>query len=87
MAKGKILFFGKLSDMAGASEWPMPEFDGHLSPTSFIAHICQARPDLASVLSEQQNRICVNHEIYPAGAVIQISSDDEVAFIPPMSGG
>mgnify|MGYP003119435035 FL=1 len=87
MAKGKILFFGKLSDLAGANEWPMPEFDGDLPATRFIAHICQTRPNLAAVLSEQQNRICVNHEIHPAAATLRISSEDEVAFIPPMSGG
>ena len=76
-----------LSDLAGANEWPMPEFDGDLPATRFIAHICQTRPDLAAVLSEQQNRICVNHEIHPAAATLRISSEDEVAFIPPMSGG
>ena len=87
MAKGKILFFGKLSDIAGASEWPMPKFEGCLDQAAFLELVCKGRPQLAEILAEPQNRICVNQDLHPDSAVPEISCDDEVAFIPPMSGG
>jgi molybdopterin converting factor small subunit len=87
MAQGKILFFGKLSDISGAHEWPMPDFDGVLDELAFVEKICEAHPGLAAVLAEPQNRICINQELHPSAAGVRISSDDEVAFIPPMSGG
>lgn len=87
MAKGKILFFGKLADIAGASEWSMPDFDGVVPEAKFVEQICETRPDLATILAEPQNRICVNQELCPTGSEVWITSDSEVAFIPPMSGG
>lgn len=87
MASGKILFFGQIADMAGAPEWPMPEFEGSLGETDFIAMITVDRPDLKEALQARSIRVCVNQNLHPSSAKLAISRNDEVAFLSPMSGG
>ena len=87
MAGGRILFFGKLSDLSGDSEWPMPEFAGTMDEAGFIDLIAGTMPELARALREPSVRICVNQAIVPASEKIAVTSSDEVAFLPPMSGG
>ncbi len=87
MAKGKILFFGQLSDLSGADEWPMPEFEGTMSEQEFIAKIADGHVELAQALQDPKNRICVNQTLFPPSVSVEITAGDEVAFLPPMSGG
>ncbi|HPE46782.1 MAG TPA: MoaD/ThiS family protein [Hyphomonas sp.] len=87
MAGGRILFFGKLSDLSGDSEWPMPEFAGTMDEGEFIELISGGKPELSSALKQPSVRVCVNQAIVPASERAVITSADEVAFLPPMSGG
>lgn len=87
MASGKILFFGKLADVAGAAEWPMPMFDEDIDDATLISMISIGRPELEAALLEPSNRICVNQILLPPAAEIRLTQADEVAFLPPMSGG
>jgi len=87
MARGKILFFGKLADLAGAAEWPMPSFDSSIDEASFVSMITRDRPELEVALLETSNRVCVNQTLLPPSVEVRITEQDEVAFLPPMSGG
>lgn len=87
MSQGKILFFGKLADIAGADEWPMPDLTAPLPASQFIAHITSNHPELAKALGEASNRLCLNQSMIPASQDPDITATDEVAFLPPMSGG
>ncbi|MEZ5946713.1 MAG: MoaD/ThiS family protein [Hyphomonas sp.] len=84
---GKLLFFGKLADLSGTAEWPMPAFDGTLDRAALIARIAGTAPDLAGALAAPTVRLCINQEILAPGDAVAISPGDEVAFLPPMSGG
>lgn len=84
---GKILFFGKLADVAGYSEAPLPAFDGRLAAADLIALITAGNSDLAEALADPVNRLCLNQAMVPPGVDVEIASTDEVAFLPPMSGG
>ncbi|MCI4646388.1 MAG: hypothetical protein MRY64_16525 [Hyphomonadaceae bacterium] len=87
MTAGKILFFGRIADAAGAPEWPMPDFSGSVDEATFIALITTKRPDLAEALCDRSIRICVNQDLHPASSHLAITKEDEVAFLSPMSGG
>jgi len=85
--KGSILFFGRLSDVAGRSEAPMPAFEGVVEVDELIELLAKGAPVLANVLRAPEIRVCVNLEILARGQSAFITSRDEVAFLPPMSGG
>lgn len=87
MSSGKILFFGKLADIAGADEWVMPSLSAPLPASQFIAQITTGHPELAKALADTSNRLCLNQSMIPTSEDPDISPQDEVAFLPPMSGG
>lgn len=87
MASGKVLYFGRLSDAAGGMEAPMPAFEGAVNAEALIDLLDAATPGLAAALRAPEVRICVNLVIQPKQARIDIHPGDEVAFLPPMSGG
>lgn len=73
----KILYFGRLRD--GAPAGPVPP--GIRDTDGLRAWLGRGRPELlhASI------RIAVNDEIVPGNR--PLDQGDEVAFLPPMSGG
>ena len=80
-----LLFFGKLADLAGARErdWPM---DGDtISMRQLVATIEAENPNFGGALSGASVRYVVNETM--AGIESVISDEDEIAFLPPVSGG
>jgi molybdopterin synthase sulfur carrier subunit len=80
-----LLFFGKLADMAGARkrEWPL---EGETcSVRDLVGAIAQEEPDFAAALSGSSIRYVVNETM--AGIDSAVSDEDEIAFLPPVSGG
>ncbi|HXE74608.1 MAG TPA: molybdopterin converting factor subunit 1 [Candidatus Xenobia bacterium] len=78
----KVLFFGQLRELVGASEESV-ELPAGASVADLISHyqervprLRQFRPSLA---------VAVNQEYADAAAALR--SGDEVAFLPPVSGG
>ncbi|MEN3973456.1 MoaD/ThiS family protein [Sphingomicrobium sp. XHP0235] len=72
---GKILFFGRLSGLS--AEPPAATTDSDI----FRAALADRMPELA----DPSVRMAVNQEMIQ-GAVA-VGPDDEIAFLPPMSGG
>ena len=82
---GEILLFGKLKDAFGqpSIEWPG-------SPTTVAelrAGLIARNPDLADLLMPRAMRIAVNQELVADEAGRRLSPGDEVALLPPLSGG
>ena len=73
----RITFFGRLRD--GAPPGPVPV--GGREPGAGRAGLGRARPELRA----GSLRIAVNDEMIRADRAI--GDDDEIAFLPPMSGG
>lgn len=85
---GTILFFGKLQDIAGKPQLPAPATAIGHSVQTLLALISDERPELGAALSEDNIRVCINQELLAKGANDRlISEGDEIAFLPPMSGG
>lgn len=82
---GSILLFGKLKDAFGAPTIPLPS--GVSTAADLRARLVADNPDLAVVLGSRAVRIAVNQALVTDEAAQQISSSDEIALMPPLSGG
>ncbi|GGC24784.1 hypothetical protein GCM10011371_10490 [Novosphingobium marinum] len=77
----RLVFLGKLADVAGAPEVevdPAPNMDGLLR---------QVDEGLAGQLETHRIRVSLNGEIVADGRGIRPKDGDEIAFLPPVSGG
>jgi len=78
----KVLFFGVLKDIVGRSEDHIEVVDGaHLD--SVFARYAREFPRLTALESSIQ--LACNHEFCDRSAAIR--EGDEIAFLPPVSGG
>lgn len=82
---GVVLLFGRLKDAFGAASIPMPEGAG--TAAELRALLTKLNPDLADVLSAKTVRIAVNQELVADEAGTRITEADEIALLPPLSGG
>ena len=72
-----MLFLGRLQDAAGADERTVPA-----QPT-VAALIDSFEPELAAALRSDKVRVAVNGVL----GASELTDGDEVAFLPPVSGG
>ncbi|MBC2665807.1 MoaD/ThiS family protein [Novosphingobium flavum] len=78
----RLLFLGRLEDLAGGPERALP-----LTAPTALADILAGLPaDLAAALSGPRVRLARNGALVaPEGLVL--AEGDELAFLPPVSGG
>ncbi len=81
----RILFFGKLGDLAGGRAREMALPADACNVAGLIAAIRESDVVLADALEEISVRAVVNEEM--ARADTAITDQDEIAFLPPVSGG
>ncbi len=79
----RVLFFGRLAEIAGGRERSAP--DSVTSLGALIAHLTQADATLGEALAGKGVRAAVNKTIVTGDAPLK--SGDEIAFMPPLSGG
>jgi molybdopterin synthase sulfur carrier subunit len=80
----KVLFFGRLADKAGREiDVEIPETG--CTVAELRARLCREMPGLAADLSAPSIKACVDQQV--AGEDAPVRPGDEVAFIPPLSGG
>jgi molybdopterin converting factor subunit 1 len=82
---GQILLFGRLKDAFGAASIPLPA--GVATVAALRKKLAEANPDLADVLRSRSIRIAVNQSLVADEAAKRISPADEIALLPPLSGG
>lgn len=76
----KLVFLGRLEDRAGTAEMTVPA--GALSDI-----LTTLDPALALDLLGERVRMALNGELVPDNRALVLSEDDELAFLPPVSGG
>lgn len=77
----KLVFLGRLEDAAGAAE-------RDVAAVSSLAALFDAlEPPLVEALSGSKVKVAVNGRIVVDRADCALSDGDEVAFLPPVSGG
>ncbi len=81
----QLLFFGKLGDVAGerARDWPLASDVQTIE--QLLEQIEKTDPPLGAALAGMPLQVIVNEQIVPVTHVI--SNTDEIAFLPPVSGG
>ncbi len=82
---GAVLLFGKLKDAFGASSIPLPA--GVATAAALRDSLAEANPDIADMLRSKSVRIAVNQTMVADEASTRISPSDEIALLPPLSGG
>jgi molybdopterin synthase sulfur carrier subunit len=80
-----ILYFGRLADAAATSAEEVTPPEGIRSLNALRAWLGRDRPALAAALADGNVRAAVNDEIAPGDR--PLASGDEIAFLPPASGG
>jgi molybdopterin converting factor subunit 1 len=78
----KVLFFARLRELAGRSEWTCEVADGARVRDIWSA-ASAAHPSLAPFQSAVS--CAINADFATSGAAVR--DGDEVAFLPPVSGG
>ena len=82
---GQVLLFGRLKDSFGAASIPLPA--GVVTAAALRAKLADANPDLADMLRSKSIRIAVNQTLVADESGTRISPADEIALLPPLSGG
>lgn len=76
----KLVFLGRLADLAGASELVV-------EPGPLEQVLAALDPALAVALLDERVRIALNGELLAEPVGIVLTDRDELAFLPPVSGG
>lgn len=80
--KVKVLLFASFREIVGASELALTVNDGSTTSTVFEL-LCEMHPRLK--LGADQISVAVNKAYISAPS--ELKDNDEVAFLPPISGG
>lgn len=78
----KLLFLGRLEDVAGAPDLTVPLQE----PTALADLLLMLPPALAEALAGPKVRIARNGALVDAAGLV-VEEADELAFLPPVSGG
>lgn len=79
----RVLFFGRLAELAGGRELSVPDTIATLSDLQ--AFLIEGDAQLRDALSAKGMRVAVNKTIVIGNRTL--SPGDEVAFMAPLSGG
>jgi molybdopterin converting factor small subunit len=79
-----LLFFGRLRDAAGGGR---REFAPAATLVELLARLERDDPHLAAALGAPDVRTAVNQRLIPPGTSLDLAPGDEIAFMPPATGG
>ena len=80
----KLVFLGKFGDVADSTEVPLPEDVRTLSELK--AWLTRQQPLLGQAMAATTTRLVVNQYV-AHDLSASVADGDEIAFLPPMSGG
>ncbi|GJL91668.1 MoaD/ThiS family protein [Hyphococcus sp.] len=81
----RLLFFGKLGDAAGQRERDWPIGDSGMTIDDIVAALGRADTWLGAELNAATVRCIVNEQMSARNVIVY--DGDEIAFLPPVSGG
>ena len=77
----RLVFLGKLADLAGASERQVA------APLDWPRLVKAVQGDLGEWIAGDKVKLAVNGMVLADNTGLQAHDDDEVALLPPVSGG
>ena len=81
----RLLFVGPFGDKLGETQLPLMVPEGIHELAGLITNLTELDPRYALVLAGQGYRLAINQEF--AKGKDAIADSDEIAFLPPVSGG
>lgn len=82
-----ILFFGRLRDVAGVDRMECPLDQETFGLSDLMAAIEIRDAALGEALKAPTVRVAINKAMIAPGADAALKPSDEIAFMPPLSGG
>jgi molybdopterin synthase sulfur carrier subunit len=79
----RLLFLGRLEDIAGAADMKLALTE----PASLAAVLAKLPSSLADALAEPRIKLALNGTLVADRLELIIADVDELAFLPPVSGG
>lgn len=76
-----VVFLGKLADLAGAPSLALA------APLDWAGLKAALPPALGEAIDDPRNRVALNGALLADKAGLQAGAGDEVALLPPVSGG
>lgn len=76
-----LVFLGKLAEVAGAPSLQVA------APLDWAGLKAALPPVLADALDDPRNRLALNGALLAEKAALQAVAGDEIALLPPVSGG
>ena len=77
----KLVFLGHLEDLAGVGEQEVPRV------SSLAEVLAGLEPELAAALNSAKVRLAINGKLVSDRRAPMLREGDELAFLPPVSGG
>ena len=76
-----IVFLGRLADLAGEPQRQLS------APLDWDGLCSQLGPELASAVADDRVMLALNGQVFSAKTSLTAGEGDEVALLPPVSGG
>ncbi len=80
----RLVFLGKLADLAGGDAIDLTEATGAMAWAALLGRLA---PPLAEALAADTTKVAVNGTVVADKAALVARNGDEIAFLPPVSGG
>jgi len=81
----RLVFFGRLRELAGGAEKSLTLPGDVDTLARLIAWLKTQDPMLGAAVDAKSVRCCINREV--CGPEAPVKTGDEIAFLPPLSGG
>lgn len=83
-----LVFLGKLADLAGRAEYDFAPAAGEIDWSDLLAVLeGQLNPVIAEAANADKTKLALNGAILPDKSALSARDDDEIALLPPVSGG
>lgn len=81
----RLVFLGRLEELAGTDGGTV---DAPLGWAALLAHLSEAfSPELAETVLGERVKVALNGALIADKGGIVLADGDEIAFLPPVSGG
>lgn len=77
----RVVVLGKLADLAGAGELDLA------GPLDWAGLLAALPAGLAAAAADPRNRVAANGALLADKALLSAADGDEIALLPPVSGG
>lgn len=84
----RVVYLGKLADMAGTAQSEFASTSGELDWPDVLALLDHhVREELAEAVSDERVKVALNGAVLADRETLVARHGDEIAFLPPVSGG